>query len=94
LLADLDKTFNYSVKEAELDFVEPDKKGQFVKHSFEITEEEIDKLKKTIRESMQGIRALMFEKTTNYSTCSMCEFKDHCWPNGLPKPQQQELSLE
>ncbi len=94
LLADLDKTFTYTVAEAELDFVEPDKKGQFVKHSFEISEEEVLNLKKIIREAMTGIRAFLFERTTNYTTCSNCEFKDHCWPNGLPKPQQQELALE
>ena len=42
-------------------------------------------LKKEIREAMKNIRGHNFKKTTNYTTCEKCDFKNHCWPDGVPK---------
>ncbi len=88
LLADLDQTFNYEVVEAELDFVEG-QEGNFVKHSFVISREEIDTLKTVIKEVMQKIRNLEFPRTTNYDFCDYCEFKAHCFSDGLPMSKGQ-----
>lgn len=83
VLADLDRTFNYEVVEAELDFVEG-VDAKFVKHSFIITKEETEELKRTIREVMSQIRNLNFPRTQDYERCGNCEFLAHCWPEGVP----------
>lgn len=84
ILAELDRNFSLTVVEAELNFVEPDKSGKFVKEVFEISQEEISELKQIIKEVMNGIRNLNFERTKDYKVCAMCEYKPHCYPNGLP----------
>lgn len=83
LLADLDKSFQYKVVQTVIDFIEPEK-GIFKKEPFNITEEEVTELKETIKSSVADIRALKFERTTNYTTCENCDFLKHCWPEGLP----------
>ena len=83
LLADLDRSFEYKVKETMLDFVES-KSGVFHQEKFAITPEEVEGLKKIIRETMASIRSLNFERTTDYTHCVRCDFRSHCWPNGLP----------
>jgi len=84
LLADLDRTFNFTVTQTELDFVEPSKEGKFTRESFSISPEELEELKKVIRDVMAKIRSLHFPRTTDYRVCTTCEYKDHCWPNGIP----------
>lgn len=84
LLAELDKSFDYKIVQTELDFIEP-KNGDFKKERFNITPEEVTDLKKTIRESMVQIRALDFSRTTDLTSCVRCDFRTHCWPNGLPE---------
>ena len=79
----MDQTFNYEVVEAELDFVEG-REGKFVKHSFVIQKGETENLKKIIEEVMAQIRNLEFPRTTNYDVCTYCEFKAHCWTEGVP----------
>lgn len=85
LLADLDRSFGYKVGETELDFIEPDKGGHFHRERFNITPAEVEELKKIIRQSVTGIRALNFNRTTDTSICSRCDFRSHCWPNSLPE---------
>ncbi|MEI6690723.1 MAG: ATP-dependent DNA helicase [bacterium] len=85
LLVDLDKKFVGTMTEAQLDFVEPDDKGEFRRYSFTITKEEVDELKDTIRTMMKSIRNFEFPRTTDYKTCESCDFLDHCYPNGLLK---------
>ncbi len=87
LLADLDRSFDYQVTQTELDFIEPDKTGNFHQERFNITPTEVDDLKKVIRETMASIRNLDFDRTTNYDHCLRCDFKNHCWPNGVPVKQ-------
>jgi len=90
LLADLDRSFGYKVKETELDFIEADKSGKFHKEKFNITSEEVAELKKIIKETMVGIRAFNFDRTTDYSHCVRCDFRTHCWPTGLPATQSPD----
>jgi len=94
LLADLDRTFNFTVTDAELDFVEPDKNGKFSRHSFNISLGELEELKLTIKDVMKKIRELKFERTTNYKTCVNCDYRAHCWPNGIPKGGGEDSQLE
>ncbi len=84
LLADLDRNFNLRVIETELDFVEPDEKNEPKKEVFVISDEEVQDLKKIIRETMKNIRELKFERTTDNKICARCEYRDHCWPAGIP----------
>ena len=84
LLADLDQTFKYRVADTELDFIEPDKGGRFHRERFQITPTEVDELKATIKTEVGKIRALDFDRTTDTTICTRCDFKSHCWPNGLP----------
>lgn len=80
LLAELDKTFPYKVTETEIDFVEPNEKGEFKKEKFSITEEEVDALKTLIKDSVKSIHNLDFSRTTDLKTCDTCPFFSHCWP--------------
>ena len=81
LLAELDKSFPYKVEQTEIDFVEPNEKGEFKKERFSITTEEVENLKILIKESVASIRSLDFSRTTNMNTCSTCPFFSHCWPD-------------
>lgn len=94
LLASLDKTFPLKVTETMLDFVEPNKKtGKFRQEKFLITDDQVDELKETIRSVMKEIRALNFERTTDYRKCLDCEYIHHCWPEGIPQPKTEQLKL-
>lgn len=84
ILADLDRAFNLRVVGTELEFVEPDEKGRPKKESFVISDDEVKELKQLIRHVMADIRALKFERTTDYRICTRCEYRDHCWPDGIP----------
>jgi len=84
ILADLDQSFKYKVVQTVIDFIEPDKGGVFKREHFNITEEEVGELKEVIRSSVADIRGLKFDRTTDYTTCATCEFKNHCWPGGVP----------
>jgi DNA helicase-2/ATP-dependent DNA helicase PcrA len=90
LLADLDRSFGYKVKETELDFIEADKTGKFHKEKFIITPEEVNELKKVIKSSVASIRSLDFSRTEDYTHCVRCDFRKHCWPTGLPATQSEE----
>lgn len=80
LLADLDKSFPYKVVQTELDFIEPDAKGDFHRERFNITDEDVDKLKELIKDSMKEIRSLNFDRTEDTTKCDRCPFNSHCWP--------------
>lgn len=94
LLAQLDQRFNEIVEETELDFVEPDRQtGKFRKESFKISEEEVNDLMKVIRQTWGKIIALKFPRTSEVQKhCPRCEWRYHCWPDGLPTSNEQ-LSL-
>lgn len=90
LLTQLDPLFKYQAIQSELIFVEPDKLGKFHRELFTITNEEVVDLKKTIYSVAQQIKNHNFARTTNTKTCLRCELLSHCWPNGLPEPDQSE----
>jgi len=94
LLAQLDQSFPLTVTETVLDFVEPNKKsGKFRREKFLIDDDEVDQLKQTIRDVMKEIRQLKFARTTDYSNCVRCEYRHHCWPEGIPQPKSEQLKL-
>jgi DNA helicase-2/ATP-dependent DNA helicase PcrA len=78
LLCDLDKSFPYKVTQTEIDFIEPDSKGDFHKEKFNITDKEVQDLKQTIKNSVKNIRALDFSRTDDLTKCATCPFKSHC----------------
>jgi len=86
LLIDLDRRLkNISFGAAELDFVGvPLEKGKSGRHTLTISEQEVNALKTTIIEVMSDIRALKFPRTKNLKPCTNCDFRHHCYPNGLP----------
>lgn len=94
LLSDLDRTFTYVVEEAELDFVEPDRQtGKLRKERFAITDEQVNELKAIIMKAWKSITQLEFPRTTDTQKhCVRCEWRLHCWPDGLPVRDEQ-LSL-
>lgn len=89
LLADLDKSFPYEVVQTEIDFIEPDAKGDYHRERFNITKEEVSDLKKLIKDSFGQIRQLNFERTKDINHCLRCPFNSHCWLEGLPKNENQ-----
>lgn len=86
LLLDLDRRLkNISFGAAELDFIEvPDEKGKSGRHTVRVTADEVGELKKLIKKVMADIKDLKFPRTTDYSICGNCDFRDHCYPSGLP----------
>lgn len=83
LLTQLDKTFTAKADNFILDFIEPDRNsGKHKQESFSISSQDVEELKSTIKTTMQEIRALKFERTTNLALCAECEFFSHCWPEG------------
>lgn len=94
LLADLDRTFGLKVERGVLDFVEPESgTKKFRQESFTLTKDDVAALKETIKQVMAEIRALHFPRTTNYSVCERCEFKKHCWPEGIPQQTPEQMKL-
>ncbi len=84
LLVDLDWRLRVKFGEAELDFVEsPRTSNKSGKYRFKIENSDVTALRETIKRVMSEIRALNFSRTEDRTICARCEFKDHCWPNGL-----------
>ncbi|MBU0975553.1 MAG: ATP-dependent DNA helicase [Patescibacteria group bacterium] len=84
LLSQLDRNFNYDVVKGEFDFLEskPGKKAK--KEEFEYESEDIEDLKTLICKTMDQIRDLKFDRTKEYRHCENCDYKNHCWPDGIP----------
>ncbi len=62
LLAELDKTFSFSVEQVEFDFVEPDgtHKDKHTTRRFTVSDQAVTDLKQLIIEVMREIRELRF----------------------------------
>lgn len=60
LLADLSPGFNYQVTTGEFEFVEPNQSGKITRQVFDLPKEEVELLKKLIKEVMVEIRGLAF----------------------------------
>lgn len=87
LLTQLDRELvmhKYQFESAELDFVSvPATKNKSGRYSVAITREEVEDLKVVIRDAMKRIRALEFPRTSDTKHCGKCDFRDHCWPDGI-----------
>ena len=46
--------------------------------------EELKELKKQIKDTWKDIKNHKFERTKDYKICEKCEYKDHCYPGGIP----------
>lgn len=86
LLSLLDRNFNYTVTEGEFVFLESKPSKSARSETFTYSDEQIEDLKTLIRENMQKIRDLQFERTKEYRHCDNCEYRNHCWPDGIPNP--------
>lgn len=94
ILLDLDQKFPHTVIETELDFIEtPHNENKTGKEIFKIAKEEVEDLKQIIVSTMRKIRNLEFPRTTDFSICERCEFKDHCWPKSIPSINPSQLTL-
>ena len=93
ILCDLDRTFRYKAEEYELDFIEPNERGRFKREVYKISKREVDAIKKVILETMKKIRDLEFPRTTDYINCEKCDYKKHCWPDGIPKQKYTQVGL-
>lgn len=84
LLAELDYNFNYHVVKGEFDFLEskPSKKAKSEVYVYD--QIKLEDLKTLIKNTTKKIRELRFNRTKNYRNCEFCEFRNHCWPDGLP----------
>ncbi len=85
LLSQLDRNFNYKVVKGEFDFIEPKPHKKPKKEMFRYSRDQIEDLKILIKETMDEIRNLNFNRTKEYRLCENCDFKNHCWPDGIPK---------
>jgi DNA helicase-2/ATP-dependent DNA helicase PcrA len=93
LLIELDETFKYKVHEVELDFI-GNRKNKPKKESFIINDADVENLRKVILDVSRDIRGLKFQRTTKYSVCANCDFKNHCWPDGMPTFNPDEFISE
>jgi DNA helicase-2/ATP-dependent DNA helicase PcrA len=74
LLLSLDEKKKYNMISGELDFIEPDNKGKFIKDKFEITDEEVQDLKKLLQEKSNEIYNLNFwDRECGEKDCEYCK---------------------
>jgi len=79
LLLSLDKSFFYTPKIFEIDYLRPNRSGNFVKVSFEIKEDEVKNLKELIKKTYDSIKTLYFPKKEKDKKCEGCRFFGVCW---------------
>ena len=73
LLLQLDEKKKYIMRSGELDFIEPGSNGKYVKDRFEITDEEVEKLKDLIKEKASEIYNFDFwGKECGDKDCEYC----------------------
>jgi DNA helicase-2/ATP-dependent DNA helicase PcrA len=70
--------FQYKMVSGEIDFVQSDTEGNFVRKQFSVSKEDLDELSNDIRMVSANIRAHQFEKTDDSKLCASCSFKNIC----------------
>ncbi len=66
----------YRMRSGEIDFIEPDSKGRYKKEKFEVSEEEISKLKDLIKNASEEILDLKFwDKRCDDKECKYCKLR-------------------
>ncbi len=83
LLSQLDRSFNKIVVSTRLEFVEKGYNGKYQPVEYQVTDEDLKVLRQIIRETAEKIKKLEFARTTEIKNCEHCQYKDHCWPEGL-----------
>ncbi|MFA5351701.1 MAG: ATP-dependent DNA helicase [Candidatus Gracilibacteria bacterium] len=78
LLAKLDNRFIFKAKTVGLSFIRPDHQGEFHEEFFSPREEEVEDLKKVIRENFTKIQNLEFPCCEEKADCSRCAFREIC----------------
>lgn len=78
LLAHLDNRFIFKAKTVGLSFLRPDAKGEFHNEFFSPCEEEVEDLKKIIRENFTKIQNLEFPCCEEKTDCRHCAFREIC----------------
>lgn len=69
-------TSEFDMKEGIIEFLEPDEKGRYKREIFEINDEEVVELKKTIQQVAQEITSLSFwNKTCDDPDCEYCSYR-------------------
>ncbi|MFA6023665.1 MAG: UvrD-helicase domain-containing protein [Candidatus Gracilibacteria bacterium] len=74
LLCDNSKKFPYSMKSGEIDFVQKNKAGEFVRSTILVTPQEEEDLKTLITSVYQDIQDLRFLNTDDFEVCGKCEW--------------------
>ena len=77
LLLDNDKSSNYAMVSGEIDFVEPDTSGEYVKKKVVVSPEDISLVKAQIKDTYQKILALDFRTGCGKEDCAWCNFVRH-----------------
>lgn len=76
LLGDLSPRFEYEVESGEIDFVQASKRtGKLVKKKFEISVDEVEELKETIKKVWGDIKELKFLEDEGCGECEYCKEK-------------------
>lgn len=77
LLLDRQRGFMENIVSGEIEFIEPDKKGNFHSERFAISEEEVSGLEKLVREVSEKILSLSFwNDRCGDKTCEFCKLRD------------------
>jgi len=77
LLLSMDSSSKYKMQSGELDFTEPDEKMRYKKERFEITDGEVEELKKLIAKVATEILNLEFwDKTCGEKDCEYCVLRE------------------
>lgn len=88
VLAQHSEDFPYEIESTVIDFIEPKMpSGEYIREVFQISEEEVEQLKETIRNVYEKIQNLEFEPTDDESICGSsysftCPYLDICRRRG------------
>lgn len=74
LLLDNDKSSNYTMVSGEIDFVEPEPSGEYVKKKVMVSPEDMSLVKAQIKDTYQKILALDFRTGCGKEDCAWCNF--------------------
>ena len=90
LLLDNDKSTNYTMASAEIDFIQPDTKGRFTKAKLYVSDEDIHIVQQQIKETYQKIMQFEFTKGCGEENCSWCNFVKYNYNAAMLKFEEQE----
>lgn len=74
ILADSDKKHPWNIVSGTIDFIEPNKAGEFLKCDFQITGEDVQLVGEQIKSAWQAIQNHEFTQGCNEESCKWCNF--------------------